>query len=89
MPAYAYPIKINREKQIIHFDEEREIESNSLTLAALQFIGDDPFSVHENEWGGYTISVSRSRLETDVECHTRVAREESYMAEYRKRHPAN
>jgi hypothetical protein len=85
MPAYAYPITIHREKQRVQYDETAIIEANSLTLKDLEFVGPDSFSVQEQEWGGYVITVSRSRMETDAERESRVAREESYMTEYNKR----
>lgn len=95
MPPYAYPIKINREKQVIRFHEHKGIESNSLTLEDLQFVGQDKFSICEKEVEtgigcypeGYIITVYRSRLETDEEYNKRIASEEAYMAEYNKRHP--
>lgn len=87
MPAYAYPITIRRNKLTIQFDELVKIENDSLTLSDLQFVGDDSFSIHAGELGepSYTVSVSRSRLETDDELAARVTREESYMAEYHRR----
>lgn len=88
MPAYAYAIQIKPKKQVVTFNEEREFQSNSLTLSDLAFVGDDPFSVHEHEWSGYTISVARTRLETDEERDTRVARERAYMEEYTRRQTA-
>lgn len=89
MPAYAYPILIRRENLQVHFLEERLIESDRLTLADLQFAGADKFTVSEAEdQAGYLVSVSRSRLETDEERDLRVAREEAYMAEYRRRQAA-
>ena len=70
MPAYAYPIKIRKNKQWFYFDEIHELESNLLTLEALQFVGNDAFSICPPAEGfnsGYVINVSRSRLETDEE----------------------
>lgn len=97
MPAYAYPIKINRKREKVCFDEIKEIDSNSLTLKDLEFVGEDCFSITENKWrqseesqfppDGYTISVSRARPETDEEMNYRISRAESYMVEYNKRHP--
>ena len=91
MPAYAYPIKVNRRRQTIQFDETKRIESDSLILEDFKFVGDDAFSISlPDDWGGfnsgYIISVSRSRLETIEERNNRIAKEESYMVEYNKRH---
>jgi hypothetical protein len=93
MPAYAYSIKINRNRERIYFDETVRIESDSLALADLAFVGDDFFTICEGEAetgigcfaSGYVIRVSRSRMETDDEMNTRISRGESYMAEYNRR----
>ncbi len=85
MPAYAYAIEIKRQNLPIRYDEIVEIEKDALTLADLGFVGEAPFSVREKECGGYTVSVSRTRYETDDERDARVAREEAYMAEYNRR----
>ncbi len=87
MGAYMYPIEINRKRQTIAFQEIKELENDSLTLEDLQFVGDDCFSVEPGEFRGHIVIVSRNRLETDNEFETRIAREESYMTEYNKRHP--
>ena len=91
MPAYAYPIKIKKARQTIHFDETKRLENDCLTLADLQFVGADDFSIclPDDDWAtGYIVNVSRTRLETDEERNNRVQKEESYMAEYTRRHPA-
>lgn len=80
-----YPIRVDKKRQTIDFDETVFIDSNSLTLEALKFVGEDAFSVHVDDYDGYKISVSRSRLESEEERDIRVAKEEAYMAEYRKR----
>lgn len=88
MPAYAYAIGIKRARQRIKYTDEIRIEKDTLTLAELAAIGDDEFAIIEHDWregGGYTFSVSRSRLETDEERDARVSREEAYMTEYNKR----
>jgi hypothetical protein len=82
-----YPIVIKREKQIVRFDEVVKIEDNGLTIAALQFVGEDRFTVFSDNYDGYIIRVQRTRLETDEERDARVSREEAYMAEYHRRHP--
>ena len=85
MPPYAYPIKIDRKRQKIAFQENKTFE-NMLTLADLKFVGNDPFSVDRDGHGYHEITVYRNRLETDQERDIRVAREESYMKEYNRRH---
>lgn len=87
--AYLYPIKINREPQLIRYDEEKELDGPSLYLTDFAFIGSDPFSITELPFGRYLISIGRTRLETDEEHSNRVQGEENYMAEYNKRHGIN
>jgi hypothetical protein len=79
MPAYAYPITIDRRFKKINFDEIREFDSDLLTLEDLQFCGDDPFSISKKDWrdgGGYILNVSRTRKETEEERSIRIARAE-------------
>ena len=85
MPAYAYPIKINRKYKIVNFEETKTIQDNILTLKDLRFTGDDPFSVTRDEYDYHEITVYRNRHETKTEHDARVAQEEAYMAEYNKR----
>jgi hypothetical protein len=87
MPAYAYPITVHRSRLQVRFEDVKEFDSDFLTLADLQFVGEDSFYVNARDNGGYRITVSRSRLETVEERNSRVAKEESYMTEYLKRHP--
>lgn len=87
---YLYPITIKPEHQSVHYEQTVEINDNALTLAALAFVGTDTFSIQCGDSihdAPYTVSVSRTRLETDEERDLRVARETSYMDEYRRRHP--
>lgn len=90
MAAYAYPIIIKLKKQRIWFDEVHQIESDSLTLKELKFIGDASFSILERDEesgfsSGYTICVHRSRLETADEQLKRIQRERAYMKEFNRR----
>ncbi len=93
MGAYMYAIQVKRARQPIHFDEVREFEGGGLTLAALAWVGDNVFSIHDVEDGiggtftGYRVSVWRTRPETRDERRQRVTREVTYMREYRKRQP--
>ena len=88
MPPYAYPIRIRRKPQPVLRHDAKEFET--LSLAILQpFVGDLGFDVTEaGAWGGYIISVTRSKLETPEECASRVAREVEYMKEFKKRKAA-
>lgn len=86
MPAYAYPIKIRPRRQTVYFEESFNVRKDSITLADLQPVGEDCFSVHEHDSGGYRIDILRSRLETDEERSSRVTKERAYMAEYNRRH---
>ena len=83
MPPYAYPIKIDRNRQKIVFQENKTFE-NMLTLADLKFVGNDPFDVTRDAYDYHEITVYRTRLETDQERDIRVAQEESYMKEYNR-----
>ena len=91
MPAYAYPIQIRPHHLSVGFEEIRTIDDrNFLTLEDFAFIlPGDVFFVGaggEDGWGcGYVITVRRTRLETDAERDTRVARETAYMQEYTRR----
>lgn len=97
MPAYAYPIKVDREKKTITYWEDHNIDEDRLTLALLApIVGEWTFTISEREVDtgigsmpdeGYTVSVFKSRQETDEELKARVCREESYMSEYNKRNP--
>lgn len=87
MPAYAYPVKINKNRKRIEFTEIKQIEHN-LTLDKLQLINVDGDSFDAEPWeigNGYTITIYRSRAETIEERNSRVAGEISYMEEYNKR----
>jgi hypothetical protein len=58
MPAYAYPIKINKRRQRVNFTEIHAFASNEFTLADLQFAGDDPFQILDSFPAGYEVHVS-------------------------------
>lgn len=85
MAAYAYPIIIKRNPQRIDYQETKEFDQTCFTLAELSFVGKDSFFITEDDWGGSTVTVYRSRLETKEELKSRVDREESYMREYNRR----
>jgi len=94
MPAYAYPIIIKREPQLVRFQKEIELGSGSdgvLTLAKLREYGvteEHAFWTRETDEGLYSTTlliISGARLETPEELKIRVEKEEAYMAEYNKR----
>lgn len=85
MPAYAYPIRINRNREMVRFEENVTLQDDWLTLPALAFVGNDTFTVGQDECGLWVICVNRQRPETDEEMNARIARGESYMAEYNRR----
>lgn len=96
MPAYAYRIIVKKQKQRVNDNKTFIIEGDSLTLDALREAGiaeGETFSISETTHNsgiesyseGYEINVQRTRLETKEERDTRVAKEESYMAEYNRR----
>jgi hypothetical protein len=82
MPAYSYAIKIDREPKTIQFHEEHEF-FEPLTLAFLRKYvrEEDTFEIDDET--GYLV-VYKNRLETPEETAARVAKEESYMAEYER-----
>jgi len=88
VPAYAYPIRVDKELKTIRFDEVKTLDDSGITLDDLKFTKGDVFSIEEQDWGGYIISVSRSKLETLKQRDIRVRKEESYMEEYNRRHTA-
>ncbi|UYZ60067.1 hypothetical protein [Hymenobacter latericus] len=88
MPAFAYPIKINRSKEVIPATFTEYTDSTRLTLKELEpIVGANPFSVSEDT-SGYRIEVYATRLETDEEYNARISRQEAYMAEYNRRKQA-
>ena len=92
MPAYAYPISINRDNVEIRTEEVQHILSESLTLDMLQFVGTDEFFIESREWrdgGGYIVTVMRVRRETDAERDARVVKQDAYMVEYNRRKGLN
>ena len=93
MPAYAYAITVNPKHEVISFNETRDIHKEDLTLADLEWVGEDTFSIQDGvdndngvrEGCFYRVYAHRSRLETDEERDTRVRRERQYVAEYERR----
>lgn len=91
MPAYAYPIIIKEEKQIVISTESFEITDDWMTLKDLQKLvkPEDKFYFYADAEEGFTarifIEIRRTRLETDQEQAKRVSREKAYMAEYNRR----
>lgn len=86
MPAYAYPIQIKEEKQIVKYTEEHELKSESLTFELLRkYVNEgDTFEIVDT-----TLTVYKQRYETDDEQERRVNRERSYMNEYNRRKNKN
>ena len=86
MPAYAYPIKIQKSKRVIYYEDVKYINRDILSLKDLKFVGNDIFIINGGDNGGYEVTITRKRLETNAERKARVEREETYMKEYKKRH---
>ena len=88
MPAYAYPIKIERERKTFTYYDTHEFNADELTVSDLQAIaGDNPFTVEREEECGvyYIIDVKKQRVESDEEYDKRIKKQEAYMAEYERR----
>ena len=85
MPAYMYPININRKPKTICYRETKVIEVDFLNLNDLAFVGSDRFEIEQIPFG-YEITVYRTKLETKKQMQDRIKREEAYMVEYNKRH---
>lgn len=86
MPAYAYAIKIDRNRQTVSETLHRKLPDEELSLSDLRDLGvkeTDTFYIASDE---KTMLIYRKRPETDEEMSKRIAKEENYMKEYNKRH---
>jgi len=85
--AYYAPIQIKRKPQTVHWQETKTYgQEDSLSLALLRpFVGPDCFDIEPNSYNGYDVTAYRTRPENREEVAARVAKEEAYMAEYRRR----
>jgi hypothetical protein len=92
MPAYAYPITIDRNKKTFQDTKTVRLDDKPLTIEKLaKVVGTNKFSIEPIGWelgGGYEVSINVTRVETDKQLANRVAKEEKYMAEYNRRHGA-
>lgn len=91
MPAYAYPIKVDRNRKIFTENVYHALSDELMTLADIKdLVGDNRFSIEagceENVVEQSVIlCVRKEREETDEEYESRIQREEAYMAEYKRR----
>jgi len=89
MPAYAYAIKINYEKQKVQTSHKALLPDKAINIEQLQeIVGHNTFVfVAEDTNFSQDIYVcwNSYRDETDEEQAARIAKEESYMSEYKKR----
>jgi hypothetical protein len=87
MPAYAYPINIDRNNKEIQYTDRYELDNDSLVISDLSsIVGNDRFSIDSEELlDGYVVTVYRSKLESDEVRDKRVAKEVRYMEEYTRR----
>lgn len=85
MGMYMYPIKINRELEIVRYDKVFDLEELELSLDQLkQYVSNDETFTIDND--NYKIYVYGKRFETNEEFEARVAKEEQYMINYTKFH---
>lgn len=90
MAAYAYPIIIKPEKQVVKYSRQINLPDEPLSLSLLRdyVTEDDTFTITENDWSIYPVlTIFKTRLETDKEQQERVNKETAYTVEYNKRHP--
>lgn len=91
MPAYAYPIKIDRNRKIFTENVYHTLSDEWMTLADIKdLVGDNRFSIEagceENVVEqSIILCVEKERVETDEEYESRIQQEEAYMAEYERR----
>lgn len=89
MPAYAYPIKINYNKEKIAEYHRVKLPDGGITVSLLkEIVGDNTFVISNEEehfWENQFICWTTYREETDEEQEVRIAKEEAYMVEYNKR----
>lgn len=91
MPAYAYPIKVDRNRKIFTENVYHALSDELMTLADIKdLVGDNRFSIEagceENVVEQSVIlCVRKEREETDEEYESRIQREEAYMEEYKRR----
>lgn len=89
MPAYAYKIKINYNREIITLHHTKELDDGSLTIKELEsIVGENTFSICNSESqfsNGYVISWNTYRKETDGEYDSRIKRLEEYNTEVERR----
>ena len=81
MPAYAYPIKVNYDREIVRTEHCKRID-NRLTVKKLKaIVGDTVFSIapdDEQFSTDYLVSWATKRPETDEEMTARIKKGETY-----------
>ena len=87
MPLQAKPINIERGKRTLQVPFEKNIWGSTFTAAQFQEVaGDHPFELYEVDCGlqggGYLVRVLATRLETDEEQASRIARQENYNRQF-------
>lgn len=86
MPAYAYKAHINYHREKILTERSHNLDSAELSIVMLApIVGDNTFSVYEDEDGTRVIHWTESRDETDEERDRRIKKLESYNAEVDRR----
>ena len=86
MPAYVYPILIDRNKKLIIKPNEIQLTSDLLSVEDIkEIVGSNKFWFEQNN-SQYGTEVSlfynESRMETDEEQALRIEKEEAYMIKY-------
>lgn len=85
MPAYAYEIKVNRNREMVRENHEKEIDTLSLTVnMLLDIVGDSSteFSIYgaNERTNSPLLCWTTLRPETDREMVARIERGDSYNA---------
>lgn len=88
MPAYAYAIHVNYNREKVR-EEHEKIVSPPLTVDKLaQIVGDAKFSIRDHDEaqfsGDYVVSWTTNRDETDKEMNARIQKGEEYNRKRRE-----
>ena len=92
MPAYAYTIKVNYDREIVKESKSKLVKSPLTIKKLTKIVGDNSFSVQDEDEvfsNDYIVSWVEKGPETDREMSTRIAKGEKYnknREEFRKEH---
>lgn len=84
--AYMYPVNIERTPRIVAEPHTARIEHGNITVEELRaIVGEAPFSMTEEERGGYSLDWMTYRTESPEEMARRIEKQEAYNAEHYRR----